>query len=136
MSRTEDQLTHNLPAPPQPRRVPLWQAVAVGLALALLLGVVAGVTAYVAADKGRSQANAHTDRRLAALEADLTERRKAASEANARRDQQLRDTERIVCAVVNRVQPRDAEIERIRAEYRCDQQPLPSASPRASPSPS
>ncbi len=131
MSNTEAQLTPDVD-PPGPRHVPLWRATAVAVALAVALGVVAGTTAYVA----QSKANEHTDRRIARLEADLAERRKAANEANARRDQQLAEVGRLVCAVFNRVQPRDAEVERVRAIYRCDQQPQPSPSVLPSPQPS
>ncbi len=132
MSKTNaDRLTPTVDSPPPARQVPLWRAVAVAVILAVALGVVAGATAYVA----QSRSNSHTDRRIERLEADLAERRKAAAEANARRDQQLAEVGRLVCAVFNRVQPRDAEVERIRAMYRCDQLPQPQPSPSVLPSP-
>lgn len=127
MSRTADHLTPPLGTAP-PKRAPSWQAFLVGFLLAAMLGIVAAVSVYVAL----SRANAHTDRRLATLEADRAERRTAADQANARRDQQIAETRRLVCTVVNRIQPRDTEVERIRVEFRCDQQPEPSppAAPR------
>jgi hypothetical protein len=129
MSRTADRLTPPIVDIPPPR-VPSWQAFLVGFLLAALVGVVGAVAVYVAL----SRANDHTDHRLATLEADRVERRKAADEANARRDSQIAETRRLVCTVVNRIQPRDVEVERIRAEFKCDQQPDPA--PAASPRPS
>ncbi len=127
MSTTAEQLTPADVDPPKTMHVPTWRAVVVAVILAVALGVVAGTTAFVA----QSKANSFTDRRLAALERDLNERRKLASEANARRDQQIAETRRLVCTVVNRLQPRDDEVERIRREFKCDQQgdPGPVTSP-------
>ncbi len=112
-------------APHTVRAVPSWQAVAVGLVLAIMLGVVAGVTAFYA----QSKSNEHTDKRIALLEADRVERRRVADEANARRDQQIAETQRIVCVVLNRIQPRDTEVQRIRVQFLCDRQPDPLATP-------
>ncbi len=129
MAEITEQLTPEV-KPPKLRQVPSWIAALVAIVLAAALGVVAGTTAYVA----QSRANAHTDRRIARLESDLTERRKAAAEANARRDQQIAEVQRLICTVMNRVQPRDAEVERIRVQFHCDQQPQPSTQPSPAPS--
>jgi hypothetical protein len=118
---TEDRLAFV----PQVRVTPSWQAIVVGILVAVLLGIVAGVTAFVS----QQRANDHTDHRIARLEADLAERRRVAAEANARRDQQIAETQRIVCVVMNRVQPRDAEVEKVRAQFNCAAQPDPVGSP-------
>ncbi len=123
---TEDLLTPPAIDPSRLVRVtPSWQAILVGALLAIMLGIVAGVTAYIA----QNRANEHTDRRLAELERDRAERRAAADAANARRDQQIAETQRIVCVVMNRIEPRDAEVQRIRVQFRCDAQPDPAATP-------
>ncbi len=124
LTSTAGKLTPPAGTPPV-RVTPSWQAVAVGLALAVLLGVVAGVTAFVA----QSRANQHTDQRIERLEADLTERRRVAAEANARRDQQIAETQRVVCVVFNRLQPRDDEVQRVRAQFTCDALPEPTVRP-------
>ncbi len=122
---TEDQLTPPFDPARLVRVTPSWQAILVGFLLAMMLGVVAGVTAYVA----QNRANEHTDRRLAELERDRAERRRAADAANARRDQQIAETVRIVCVVMNRIEPRDDEVQRYRAQFHCDSQPQPAVTP-------
>lgn len=108
----------------RPRRAV--RATAVAYALAIVICSATG--SYVATVIAHERGSAHTDRRIARLETDLGQRRAAAAEANARRDQQIAETRRVVCVVFNRLQPRDAEVERVRAEFKCDQQPDPQPS--------
>jgi hypothetical protein len=105
------------------------------VAYAIAIVFCSAMGSYIATVVAHERGSAHTDERIARLEGDLAVRRAAAAEANARRDQQLAEVGRLVCAVVNRVQPRDAEVERIRVQYRCDQQPQPSGSPAPSAAP-
>lgn len=113
----------------RPRRAVQLTAVAYALAIVICSAVGSYVATVVAHERG----SAHTDERIAALERDLTVRRAAAAEANARRDQQLRETERVVCVVFNRLEPRDVEVQAVRVRFRCDQQPQPSVDPSAGP---
>jgi hypothetical protein len=89
------------------------------LILCLLQVVLSTIGSYQATKIAYRQSTAHTDERFRVLEKDLTERRKKAAEDNARRDQAQAEVTGLVCTVLNRLTPRDPEVERIRVMYKC-----------------
>lgn len=103
-----------------PRR----QLIRVLVLYALLPLICAAAGAFIA----YIMANEHSSDRIAALEADLAERRAA----RAKVDSSLRDA---ACVLANRAQPRDVDVERIRSKYGCTgaliavPTPTPSAGP-------
>lgn len=99
-------------------------------AAALLVLVVVG--AYASAGVGYDRSAAHTDRRIAALESDLTERRQVRASQDAGRDAQTRELLALVCVLLDRAQPRDSEVQARRVRYGCvaPVPPPPSVSPR------
>jgi hypothetical protein len=99
---------------------------------ALLPLVAAAMGAWIATNIAYQRAAEHTDKRFTALERDLTERRKAAAEANARRDAQQAQTAALVCLVLDHLQPRDEAVEAARARYNCPDEP---ATPGETPPP-
>ncbi|MGI5247758.1 hypothetical protein [Dactylosporangium sp. CA-139066] len=105
------------------RPVAKWRQIAIMYALLPLL--CAGVGAWIATQVAYARAEAHTDRRIAALERDLAERRAANTSANAERDRQIAELRRLVCIFADHAQPRDAQVEEVRARYGCTGGPYP-----------
>ncbi|WP_349876208.1 hypothetical protein ABIH81_18885 [Micromonospora sp. HUAS YX12] len=93
--------------------------------LPLLCSAAATVIAYNLADNA-------VDRRVAALEQDLAQRRAAAVEEQRRRDARLEQTRRDLCVALDRLTPRDADVQDLRRRYGCTG-PLPD--PSTSPGP-
>ncbi len=114
---------------PQPRRAVARVAIAYMVAI-LIVGASA---AYIGATVGYDRAAARTDRRIGTLERDLAERRAARNAENATRDAQVRRLRELVCVFADRVQPRDVDVERVRAEFGCTGGPAPGAKPGAMP---
>lgn len=77
--------------------------------------------------------NAATERRVAAVEDYLAQRREANTAADSARDRQLEQTRRDLCVVLDRIQPRDAAVQDMRRRYGCTTGPT---SPSPSPTPS
>lgn len=98
--------------------------------LPLVCGTAGAVVAY-------QLSNVVTDRRVAALEDDLAQRRAANAAANEARDAQLGQTRRDLCVVIDRVQPRDQAVQDIRKRYGCTGAPaaIPTPVQSATPSP-
>lgn len=103
------------------------------IAYAAAIVICSAAAAWIATVTAHERAKVQTERRVQVLERDLTERRKAAAEANARRDAQLAEAQRIVCVIFDRL-PRDAQVEMVRARFQCDRQPSPGLSPTPAPS--
>lgn len=108
------------------------------IAYACAIVICSAAAAWIATVTAHERAKVQTERRVQVLERDLAERRRVNAEANARRDAQLAETQRIVCVVFDRL-PRDSEVDRLRAQFECDKQagggapptPAPSVSSRA-----
>ncbi|MEU7590620.1 hypothetical protein AB0A95_30560 [Micromonospora sp. NPDC049230] len=101
--------------------------------LPLVCSVAGAVIAY-------QLSNVVTERRVAALEEYLAQRRETNLAADGERDKQLEQTRRDLCVVVDRVRPRDAEVEDMRRRYGCTGGPTaapgpPSPTPSARPRP-
>lgn len=117
---------------PRPRRAVARVAIAYMLAI-LIVGASA---AYIGATVGYNRSAERTDRRIATLERDLADRRAARARDDATRDAQVGRLRQLVCLFADRVQPRDAEVERARAEFGCTYTPpVPQAVPSAMPEP-
>ena len=96
--------------------------------LPLVCSVAGAVVAY-------QLSNVVTERRVAALEEYLAQRREMNTAADGERDKQLEQTRRDLCVVVDRVQPRDAAVEDMRRRYGCTGGPtVAPASPSPTPS--
>lgn len=95
-------------------------------AAVLLLSAVIGYTSSVLAV---ARAEKHTDARVGVLESDLQQRRAAAAEQNANRDSQIAQLRRLVCVFADHAQPRDEDVEEVRAAYGCTATPSPSPTP-------
>ncbi len=102
---------------PQPEQRVRALILAVLFAAALVVIVIIG--AYVSAGVGYDRSAAHTDQRIAALESDLAERRAVRASQDAARDAQTRELLTLVCVLLDRVQPRDSEVQVQRVRYGC-----------------
>lgn len=107
----------------------------VAIAYMLAILIVGSAAAYIGATVGYDRASARTDRRIATLEGDLAERRATRDRENATRDAQVKRLRQLVCTFADRVHPRDAEVERVRAEFGCTGNPTPQVAPSSLPSP-
>ena len=103
----------------QPQRK-MWQIFA---AFVFAITTCSAAAAYVGAAIAYHRASDDADVRFATLEKDLAERRKLAAEANAKRDAQQAKVSALVCTVLDRLQPRDADVEAARATYGCTANP-------------
>lgn len=110
---------------------PRWQLAKI-LVLYALLALVCGAAGAVIAYQ---LSNVVTERRVAALEDDLAQRRAANAAGDEARDAQLGQTRRDLCVVIDRVQPRDAAVEDMRTRYGCTSGPAVTPTPGVSPSP-
>jgi hypothetical protein len=101
----------------------------------LLPLVCAFVGGWIATQVAYQRSETHTDRRIAVLEGDLAQRRKANAEANAARDARTAELLALVCQLLDHAQPRDAGIEASRAKYRCTGNPplAPTPGPSSAP---
>ncbi|MEU9742539.1 hypothetical protein AB0E12_25475 [Micromonospora chersina] len=88
--------------------------------LPLLCSAAATVIAYNLADNA-------VDRRVTALEQDLAQRRAAAVEEQRRRDARVEQTRRDLCVALDRLTPRDTDVQDLRRRYGCTG-PLPDPS--------
>jgi hypothetical protein len=118
-------------------RRPLQKLRQVAIVYALLPLVAAGLGAWIATQIAYARSEAHTDRRIAALEDDLAERRRVRAEQDAARDAQSREVYALLCLLLDHAQPRDAAVEAKRAKYGCAggvPSPGPQSPPPAAPS--
>ncbi len=113
---------------PQPRRAVARVAISFGLAIL----VVGASAAYIGATIGYDRASGKIDRRVAAIERYQDERRGARDSEKAQADAEraaakaeLARLRAAFCVLADRAQPRDAEIDRVRAEFGCTGGPLP-----------
>jgi hypothetical protein len=109
---------------------PLQKLRQIAIVYALLPLLCAALGAWVA----YRLTEASTDRRIAALEQDLAQRRAARAEQDAARDRQLGELRLLVCIFADHSQPRDDQVEAVRARYGCTGGPYPEPqSPPATP---
>ena len=111
----------------QPRR----KLIQIVVLFAVAIVTCSAAAAYVGAAIAYHRASDHTDARFAELETDLTERRRVAAEGNAKRDAQQAEVAALVCLVLDRIQPRDAQVEAARSRYGCTANPKQPAAGRA-----
>jgi hypothetical protein len=112
------------PLPPQRRN---WiPTVMLAAAIVVLSAAIAYGSAFFAVDR----AAVHTDQRVAVLESDLRQRRATAADQNAARDRQIAELRRLVCLFADHAQPRDGDVEMVRAKYACAT-PTPTPGPSA-----
>lgn len=113
----------------------------IAIIYALLPLVSAGVGAWIATQVAYARSEAHTDSRIAALEQDLSERRRVRAEQDAARDAQTRQLLNLLCVLLDHAQPRDDAVEALRTRYGCaggvpspgPQSPPPSPGSRPAP---
>ncbi len=91
--------------------------------------VLAFTAAYTGGMYGYRAGAEHTDQTLSVLVKDLDQRRAAAQQANASRDQQLAELRRLVCILADHAQPRDQQVDDVRARYGCNGGPYPVPGP-------
>lgn len=108
---------------------PLQKLRQIAVVYALLPLLCAALGGFVAVKIGE----ANTDRRLGTLERDLADRRAANQKSNAERDRQIAELRRLVCTFADHAQPRDDQVEQVRATYGCTGGPYPE--PTTSPAP-
>jgi hypothetical protein len=104
---------------------PLRKLRQIAVVYALLPLLCAGIGAWIATQVAYTRAEAHTDRRIETLERDLAERRAANQQGNAERDRQIAELRRLVCIFADHAQPRDEQVEQVRATYGCTGGPYP-----------
>lgn len=114
---------------------PLRKLRQVAIVYALLPLLCAAVGAWIATQVAYGRAERHTDARIATLEQDLAQRRAANQQSNAERDRQIAELRRLVCILADHAQPRDDQVEQVRATYGCTGGPYPEPS-AAPPAPS
>ncbi|WP_262285903.1 hypothetical protein [Micromonospora sp. MA102] len=95
--------------------------------LPLLCSAAATVIAFNLADNAM-------DRRVAALEQDLAQRRAQAAAETKARDARLEQTRRDLCVALDRLTPRDEAVQDLRRRYGCTG-PSPGPAPTTSPGP-
>ncbi|WP_319461222.1 hypothetical protein [Micromonospora sp. RTP1Z1] len=96
------------------------------LALYALLPLLCSTAATLIAS---NLADASMDRRVAALEQDLAQRRAQAAAETRERDARLEQTRRDLCVALDRLTPRDPPVQDLRRRYGCtapDPRPSPS----------
>lgn len=106
------------------------RVVLIAVATAFLL---TNITSHLIGQAVRADADRDARTRIADLErrfaADLEERRKQRDAEVARQDAELRELRRDACTLVDRIQPRDAEVMRMRRRYGCTASPTSPSTP-------